>query len=185
MLTRFLIVPLILALAGCGSMTGAPVEAPSTAPTGGTGAAAGTGGSCHARGAAPYVLPDPACTPGATNPNVTQANIHQTICVQGWTKTVRPSVDYTSQLKREQMRAYGESGPMSAYEEDHLIPLELGGAPSDPHNLWPQPGASPNPKDRVESAAHREVCDGRMQLADAQQKIASDWVAFGRQLGVS
>src|SRR5260221_14592499 len=107
---RFLIIPLALVLAGCGSMTGAPVAAPSTAPT-------GAGGSCHARGAPPSVLPDPSCTPGATNPGVTQANIHQTICVQGWTKTVRPPVDYTSQLKREQMRAYGHTGPMSAYEE--------------------------------------------------------------------
>ena len=35
-------------------------------------------------------LPDPVDTPGAINPKVTQDNIHQTICVQGWTKTVRP-----------------------------------------------------------------------------------------------
>lgn len=174
---RLLIVPLAVILTGCSTVASAPV------PT--STAGAGVAGSCHARGTAPYALPDPACTPGATNPDVTQASIHQTICVRGWTKTIRPPVGYTDQLKREQMGAYGESGPARAFEEDHLIPLELGGAPSDPHNLWPQPGASPNIKDRVEAAANRQVCAGRMQLSDAQQKIASDWVTLGRELGVA
>jgi hypothetical protein len=80
---------------------------------------------------------------------------------------------------------YGFTGPPSAYEEDHLIPIGLGGSPTDPHNLWPQPGASPNPKDRIEDAGVRAVCDGQMSLAQAQKAIASDWVAFGRQLGVT
>ncbi|MGW4994883.1 hypothetical protein ACWEQ3_46110 [Streptomyces mirabilis] len=35
-------------------------------------------------------LPDSSCTPGSYNPNVTQSNIHSTICVSGWTATVRP-----------------------------------------------------------------------------------------------
>ncbi|TFE31045.1 hypothetical protein E0F15_11245 [Frankia sp. B2] len=30
-------------------------------------------------------LPDPACTPGATSPTVTQADIDATICKAGWT----------------------------------------------------------------------------------------------------
>jgi hypothetical protein len=42
--------------------------------------------SCAARGA----LPDPACTPGALNPDVTPATIGATICMSGWTATVRP-----------------------------------------------------------------------------------------------
>jgi hypothetical protein len=28
---------------------------------------------------------------------------------------------------------------MACYEEDHLIPLEDGGGPTDPRNLWPEP----------------------------------------------
>ena len=78
-------------------------------------------------------------TPGALNPDVTQANIHTTICVRGWTRTVRPPVEYTNDLKMRQMREYGESGPTSTYQEDHLISLELGGDPRDPRNLWPEP----------------------------------------------
>jgi hypothetical protein len=35
-------------------------------------------------------LPDSKCTPGSTNAAVTQNNIKDTICVRGYTKTVRP-----------------------------------------------------------------------------------------------
>jgi hypothetical protein len=130
------------------------------------------------------VLPDPACTPGATNPGVTQANIDSTICTSGWTSTVRPPESYTEPLKRSQMDAYGDSAPISSYEEDHLIPLELGGSPASPKNLWPERGASPNPKDAVEDAANHAVCDGHMTLAAAQQAIATNWIALGQRLGV-
>src|SRR5258708_214889 len=81
-------------------------------------------------------LPDPSplCTPGAINAAVTQATIGRTICVRGWTATIRPPVSYTSALKRKQMTAYAASGTTGQYEEDHLISLELGGAPRDPRN---------------------------------------------------
>ncbi len=49
-------------------------------------------------------LPDPAKTPGALNPEVTQATIGTTICVRGWTQTVRPPQAYTLALKRQQIR---------------------------------------------------------------------------------
>ncbi|MET7980088.1 hypothetical protein ABZW44_45395 [Streptomyces mirabilis] len=85
-------------------------------------------------------LPDSSCTPGSYNPNVTQSNIHSTICVSGWTDTVRPPTSYTNPLKAQGIIDYGYSDTnMSDYEEDHLVPLELGGAPRDPGNLWPEP----------------------------------------------
>jgi len=46
------------------------------------------------------VLPDPACTPGATNSAVTRATIATTICRSGYTKTIRPPASYTGALKR-------------------------------------------------------------------------------------
>src|SRR5205085_7286867 len=85
------------------------------------------------------VLPDASITPGAFNAAVRQATIRRTICVRGWTRTVRPPVAYTNALKLAQMRVYGETGLPSGYEEDHLIPLELGGAPRKSLNLWPEP----------------------------------------------
>ena len=85
------------------------------------------------------ILASPTRTPGVLNPDVTQANIRSTVCRHGWTDTIRPPVEYTNALKRKQMRQYGETGSLSDYQEDHLISLELGGNPTDPRNLWPEP----------------------------------------------
>lgn len=139
-------------------------------------------GSCRPAGSAPYARPDPRCTPGALNPAVTQADIGDTICRRGWTAGVRPPVRITRQEKRLSMAAYGEKGPSSAYEFDHLVPLELGGATNSPLNLWPQPGASPNPKDAVEDALRAAVCAGRLTLARAQRQIAANWVALAHRV---
>src|SRR5881628_1022277 len=83
------------------------------------------------------LYPDPELTPGATNPNVTQANIQETICKSGWTGTIRPPTSFTNNLKAQQLQAtrYQDKMP-SHYEEDHFIALEIGGNPNDPKNLW-------------------------------------------------
>src|SRR5690242_12252575 len=49
-------------------------------------------------------LPDPTCTPGATYSAVTQSTIGSTICVSGWTSTIRPPTSYTNPLKTKQIR---------------------------------------------------------------------------------
>jgi hypothetical protein len=67
-------------------------------------------------------LPDPACTPGAIDPRVTEMTTGVTICTSGYTATVRPPVSVTNRIKREQMAAYGLQGqPLSGYELDHLL----------------------------------------------------------------
>ena len=86
-------------------------------------------------------LEDRSCTPGAIDPRVTQADIHSTICVSGYTDTVRPPVSYTAPLESELIRSYDLSLGPSQTELDHLISLELGGAPADVRNLWPEPYA--------------------------------------------
>ena len=102
------------------------------------------------------------------NPDVTQATIGSTVCAPGWTRTVRPPVEYTNALKRKQMRAYGETGPPSSYQEDHLISLELGGDPVDPRNLWPEPYPRASQVDAIENALNAQVCSGSLSLHDAQ-----------------
>jgi hypothetical protein len=145
-----------------------------------------------ALGAAPALaqrsLPNPLDTPGAVNPAVTQENIGETICLPGWARTVRPRRGFTSALKRWQLGAWVAyaGGPMREYEEDHLIPLELGGAPADQRNLWPEPrepadGWGADRKDDLERVLHGLVCAGRLPLALAQRSIARDWVATYRQ----
>ena len=116
----------------------------------------------------PALLADPVRTPGVLNPDVSQATIGQTICVQGWTRTIRPPSEYTSGLKLEQMREYGVGGDPSGYQEDHLISLELGGHPTDPRNLWPEPYPRAARVDLLENELNARVCSGAMSLADAQ-----------------
>jgi hypothetical protein len=65
--------------------------------------------------------------------------------------------------------------------------LELGGAPADVANFWPEPWTGePNAheKDAVENYLHAEVCRGTMQLVEAQRQIATDWLAVYRQNGL-
>ncbi len=125
-------------------------------------------------------LPDPALTPGTVDPAVTQHNIQNTVCVRGYTSTVRPDKRVTNRLKREQIKQYGyaDRNPQN-YEQDHLIPLNIGGNPSDPRNMWPQPrdaqwGAEE--KNDLEFVVYRMVCNGDIPLAEAQKRIARNWV---------
>ncbi|HWJ32338.1 MAG TPA: hypothetical protein VNR59_08365 [Gaiellaceae bacterium] len=112
-------------------------------------------------------------TPGALNPTVTQSTIGTTICRHGWTRTVRPPVSYTNDLKPRQLREYGLRGPPSGFQEDHLISLELGGDPRDPRNLWPEPYPRASDVDRVENDLNHSVCTGSLTLAEAQRRESS------------
>ncbi len=64
-------------------------------------------GTCQLGSVAGQPVPDDHCSPGATNPAVTQATIHETICKAGWTATVRPPVAVTDAIKAQSARAYG------------------------------------------------------------------------------
>jgi hypothetical protein len=109
-------------------------------------------------------------TPGVVNPDVTQANIAATVCKHGWTRTIRPPTDYTNALKLRQMREYGVGGTRADYQEDHLISLELGGHPTDPRNLWPEPYPRASEMDTIENDLNEKVCSGELTLDEAQRK---------------
>ena len=129
-------------------------------------------------------LPDPTLTPGALNPAVTQDNIKATICVSGWTKTIRPPASYTNEIKLRQLNGDGayhvDDANPADFELDHLVSLEIGGNPTDEKNLWVQHWAHPNgahEKDVLETRLKRLVCTGAITLAEAQNSVAADWVA--------
>jgi hypothetical protein len=128
-------------------------------------------------------LPDPRCTPGSIDPDVTQADIRSTICKKGWTATVRPPESQTERFKYDVAYPHYGTPAEERTELDHLVPLELGGS-NDATNLWPEYPPSPNPKDKVEDALNHAVCDGRVSLARAQAAIASDWMTAEKRLGI-
>jgi hypothetical protein len=203
---------LVLLVTGCGAVrsglgntgplpgTSSPATLAATA-AGASGPVAGPGpqatyrvqpqpapGTCHyvvLSAAAGDYLPDPHCTPGATNPRVTQADLASTVCKSGYTASIRPPAGVTGREKRASEAAYGSTGKASTTEYDHLISLELGGDPNSPLNLWPEPnktGAAGvnNPKDRVEDTLKALVCNAvhkkpYLPLAKAQYLIATNW----------
>ena len=109
-------------------------------------------------------LPDPACTPGVVDPALTRADL----CPHLGAAVVRN----VPQSEKDKVRA--EYNDHRAGEIDHLISLELGGS-NDIHNLWPEDGKIPNPKDAVENRLHAQVCAGSITLHQAQQEIRVDW----------
>ena len=117
-------------------------------------------------------MQDKQCTPGAIIPTATA----EQICARGYAKSVR---NVPVAVKHEVYREYGvghhEPGE---YEVDHLISLELGGS-NDIANPWPET-AEPRPgfheKDKVENYLHKEVCEGKIQLQEAQREIANNWL---------
>lgn len=111
--------------------------------------------ACSAQTNAPTVAPTtPNFPTGSYNSAVTQQTIHQTICVRGYTKTIR-------------VRLSTRQG----YQHDHFIPLELGGNPTDPNNLWFVPIDRAHKDDQEENELHREVCAGKITLREAQNEM--------------
>ena len=175
--------------AGSGSPVARAPTPSSVAGTQSTGTPAPTAADSPTAAATPVPAPPPTAAPPADpchvggvtycvlNPDVTQANMGSTICVKGWTATIRPPESYTYNLKKQQIAQEGLPGGTSDYEEDHRMPLELGGAPRDVMNLSPESPPSPNPKDSAETSLKYDVCDGRMTLVQAQQQMVSTWLA--------
>jgi hypothetical protein len=129
--------------------------------------------------AADSILPDPTLTPGAVLTTDTA-----TICQPGYSRTVRHT---SGKLKLQIYVEYGIDRNNGHYEIDHLIPLGIGGADTRA-NLWPE-SRDTTPwnagvKDRLENYLHVEVCAGRVAIVDAQEAIATDWVAaYQKYLG--
>ncbi|HEY6542835.1 MAG TPA: HNH endonuclease, partial [Ktedonobacteraceae bacterium] len=179
-----LLVALVILLSGCDiTISGTGISGIST-PISGSTTGVSTGSAalgkrtkisgCVAHGG----LPDSACTPGAIFPNATV----QQICTSGYASSVR-NVPFS-----EADQVYAEYGIYHHYsgefEDDHLVPLELGGS-NDIANLWPE-AASPTPgfhqKDQVENYLHDQVCSGAMSLKEAQTEIATNWLAVYQRM---
>jgi hypothetical protein len=121
----------------------------------------------------------------ALSPDVDEETIDATICVPGYTKSVRPATSYTNGVKKKLMQESGiDVARIRDYELDHIVPLALGGHPRKLSNLMLQPwegerGAKM--KDILEVRLQGLVCHGKLDLTDAQVCIAQDWEACAVQ----
>jgi hypothetical protein len=117
----------------------------------------------------------------ALNPDVDEDTIDRTICLYGYTKSVRPATSYTNGVKKKLMQDAGiEAARVGDYELDHIVPLALGGHPRKLSNLMLQPWEGEHGakmKDILEVRLQSLVCHGKLDLTDAQVCIAQDWEA--------
>lgn len=112
------------------------------------------------------------------NPAVTQETLSTTICVRGYTGTVRPRLYVSRKIKRSLLTAAGL--PLACareFELDHRLSLNLGGAPLDRSNLQLQLWPEARVKDKLEVKLNHLVCAGVLPLAEAQACIWNDWRA--------
>jgi hypothetical protein len=119
---------------------------------------------------------------GMTDPRVTQETIGQTICRRGWAAAVGPPASETDAIKHKMLAQLppGVREKSPDYDLDHIIPLDLGGAPLDRRNLALQPRrgqCNAKQKDEVARRLSTMVCAGDVTLTGAQHEIAMDWRA--------
>ena len=118
------------------------------------------------------------------NLDVRQDTISQTICVPGYTASVRPSTSYTNGVKLKLMHEQSIPAEMAgSIELDHRIPLALGGHPRNLQNLTLQPWEGEDGakrKDRLERVLQKLVCASKVMLEDARRAIYFDWQAAYR-----
>ena len=124
------------------------------------------------------------CDDFPLNPDVTPATIATTICQTGWTRTIRPYVSTMKQIKAEMLAAIGQPiERRNQYELDHRIPLALGGAVLDRRNLALEPIDEAQQKDAIEVCLSSLVCQGKIDLQDAQSAIWENWRKAGELCG--
>ena len=118
------------------------------------------------------------------NPDVTQENIATTICVPGFTRTIRPYVSTMQAIKAELLAVAGEPWERrNRYQLDHRVPLCAGGAVVDRRNLALEPIDEAHDKDAVEACVCGMICAGAISLEVAQHLIWIDWRAAARECG--
>jgi len=138
-------------------------------------------GSCHWRvyrdGA---IGPDPDCAPGKINPAV-PGHTAQTVCSVSWVAaaaTVRPS----QTIEDELLIKYSLPGSPLTYVVAQVVPVEDGGSPTSPENLYPLPlNGYGGQKTRalVAGQLHDEICSHKITVAQAAKTLAGDWLAKG------
>ena len=135
--------------------------------------AIGVYGCSHAEPAERWALPNPALTPGS----VASTDAHE-ICQRGYATEHR--VWPYPEGKRNTLARYGIPERYARfYQDDDLIPLEVGGNNGDANNHWAEPRGQARIKDRDEDEMHAEVCSGQITPEQAQEYFRFNGWATG------
>lgn len=130
-------------------------------------------------------LPDHAETPGAIDPEIVPRTLPSTICDPVYPSARAPRPSWTAAARRRLSAARHPGRSPEIFALDQLVPISLGGAPTDARNLWLQSWTgtwSASRKDALEQLLNRMVCAGELSLGAAQQMIARDWIDTYRRI---
>jgi hypothetical protein len=124
----------------------------------------------------PELLPNRTLTPGAA-----LAIQRKDVCAA---EDNDPSWLIPSSVQQKALQEYGVAPSQAReYQLDYLIPPALGGT-NDIRNLWPEPNGpkwqtvwNAHAKDALENRLRELVCQGRLDLPEAQREIAADWIS--------
>lgn len=141
--------------------------------------------------AEPRQIPDPTLTPGLALDGITSDKLCPIVALPQRSISTATRRRVFEQYKVTDCVVSGSvpDGPPTCgalYELDHLIPHSLGGA-DDIKNLWPERLDGPcnaKHKDKLEIAAHKEFCAGRLTLDAARALFTNDWrIAYRARFG--
>jgi len=149
------------------------------------------------------IEPDPAITPGASGPSVIDPRLTKAVLCDP-THHTKQDRDVTESDKVATYAAYGIVVPKvkktmpnrktklvynfhvgycatkQGCEVDHLCSLE-NGCSNSPLNRWVEPYEgtiwSAHAKDIVENRLHKLMCAGKVELADDQNILSTDWIS--------
>ncbi|MBV9197310.1 MAG: hypothetical protein JO168_24510 [Solirubrobacterales bacterium] len=123
---------------------------------------------------------DPDCAPGELDPAVTVNTAH-TICNHAWvaaTSKLEPPATTLDKLLIE----YQLPGSPGMFAIARVIPVEDGGSPTSPMNLYPLPldgyGGQAT-RAVVADELRNEICSHRITVTQAAKTLEGDWLSKG------
>jgi hypothetical protein len=127
---------------------------------------------------------DPHCAPGLLNP-AAAAHPKVTICARSWLAAAQrsaPSAQHDNDQLDKLLIEYQLPGSPLTYTIAHVVPIEDGGSPISPLNLYPLPiegygGAETQAI--IADQLHQQICAGKTPVQRAAQLLEGDWLSQG------
>lgn len=123
---------------------------------------------------------DAACAPGQLDAAVV-GHIAQTICDESWVAAAT-RLEPPPSTKDRLLIEYRLPGNPVTYTVAHVIPVEDGGSPTSPRNLYPLAVTGYGGQETHTAAAEKlndEICDHKITVAQAAKTLKGDWLSRG------
>ena len=123
---------------------------------------------------------DLSCAPGQLDAGVA-GHIGQTICDESWVAAAT-RLDPSPAIKDELLIEYRLPGNPVTYTVAHVIPVQDGGSPTSPRNLYPLALTGYGGQETHTAVAEMlndEICDHEITVAQAARTLEGDWLSRG------